>query len=90
MPVQLSFPGKLDKYNGRYDIPPNQSWYKLLEIILGKDSCFLYDNDEQPKAFIAIYLNNNKVSNLDGLYCQHGDSLMFISATSGGSVPDDK
>lgn len=84
MLVQLVFPGNLDKYDGHYEVGFNAFWNDFLKSVIGNDYYFLFDVDEQPKPFIAIYLNNKKLFNLNGLNCKNNDKLMILSATSGG------
>lgn len=82
--ITLYFPGSLDKYDGRYEVSFDQSWIDFLKSVVESDYHFLFDVDEQPKQYIAIYLNNKKLLNLNGVKCKDNDKLMIISATSGG------
>ncbi|RAP34878.1 hypothetical protein B1207_14385 [Legionella quinlivanii] len=82
--IQLSLPGSLEIYNGNYEVNSNELWTELLKGLIGGDYDILFNNDGKPKPFIAIYLNKNKVLDLNGLHCHDKDSLLIISATSGG------
>ena len=84
MLVQLSFPGSLNKYNGHYKVDSNQSWNDLIRFIVGNNYYFLFDIDDRPKPYLAIYLNNKKLLNLNNLACENHDILILLSATSGG------
>jgi hypothetical protein len=82
--IHLWLPGNLDKYNGQYEVDFNQPWISFLRAVIKDDYHFLFDINEQPKPYIAIYLNKQKLLNLNELKCVDNDTLMIISATSGG------
>lgn len=84
MLVNIGLPGSLDKYDGLYEVDIEKSWIDFLKSVLHEDYDFLFDGEEQPKQFVAIYLNNKKLFNLSDLNCKDNDNLIIISATSGG------
>lgn len=84
MLVNIGLPGSLDKYDGLYEVDIEKSWTDFLKSVLHEDYDFLFDEEKQPKQFIAIYLNKKKLFNLNNLNCKNNDNLIIISATSGG------
>ncbi|RUR19918.1 hypothetical protein ELY21_02345 [Legionella sp. km535] len=82
--IHICLPGNLDKYDGQYEVDSNQLWNSFLKAVIKGDYHFLFDINEQPKPYIAIYLNKQKLLTLNDLKCVDNDTLMIISATSGG------
>lgn len=82
--VNLSFPGSFSKYSGQYQVHPKQCWYELIKSITGEDYHWLFEHDDKPKSYLAIYLNNSKLYKMNDVMCNNNDTLMLIAATSGG------
>ena len=83
MTVSISFPGALNHLNNDFPIKNSVYWHELLSDILGVYYNYLFQ-DGLPKNHVVLYLNGVKLDTLNNVTLSYQDSMVILSAISGG------
>lgn len=83
MRVSVQFPGTLSPFSQSCYIDSPKYWSELISNLLEAKYKFLF-NEDTPRDYILLYLNGIKLENLKDIRIKDEDSLVILSAISGG------
>ena len=84
MNVKVKFTGLLTSLDGEYYLAPGMSFIDLMKRILGHKYSFIFDESGRLQSFLALFHNNEWISNINSIHLSDGDQFVFMTAQSGG------